>query len=161
MKKSELKKIIRECVREETQRRTLVERTLNEDVATIAMGGALAILGTIAAARAGKYMLNMAGAWLEDKAYEYNQAKKIAAKAERMEKYSGIIQSIADKFKDDKKLADMLNSLEQVPYSDKSKRNQRSKILSNIASHVKSKLEPKEAGYLKDVLKNLRGESLK
>ena len=161
MKKSELKSIIKECVREENTRRTLVEQTLNEDIATIAIGSALGIMGAIAAANVGKVMIKRAGEWLSDKAYDYKRAKEMAAKAERIEKYSGVIQSIAEKFKDDTKLAEMLNSLEKVPYSDKSKRNERNKVLSSISSYIKSKLEPNEAKYLKDILKNLRGETLR
>ena len=155
MRKSELKKIIKECVREETQRRALVERTLNEDIslANVAIGSVIAILGVLTVRDLAiplllPYNKKTPGTWIKDKVSALTKAKKIAAKAEKTEKYSGIIQSIADKFKDDKKLASMLKNLDKVPHSDESKRDQRSKILKDIASHVKSKLEPEEAKYL-------------
>ena len=138
----------------------LVEQILNEDIATVAIGSLLGILGAIGVYGGGKALLNKSRSWLEDKAYEYKQSQEMAARAKRMEKYQGVISSISEKFANDGTLSSMISELEKYPYKNVKTRNERSKVLSKISSYVKSKLEPNEAKYLKDILKNLRGKKL-
>lgn len=161
MRRSELRQMIREEItREKKVDHILSEQQLNEDVLTIAGGVVLGLVGFMAAKKLAGAGTRAAYRWLDKKTAEMEKAKRIAAKTARNEKYKAAVDSVAQKFANDSQLDAMLKQLASVPYSDDSKRKERSKLLRQISSYVKGKLDPQEARLLKGVLKQLRGEEV-
>ena len=150
MKKSELKELIKECHQEIISEKLLKEEILNEDFA----GGlttALGVLGAITAVGVAGTALKFGLYWLGTKTEEAKEKQMQKARRLAQQKYMDEAQSIADKFKDDSTLASLLKDLAKYPYANKKTRNERSKVLAKINSHVKTKLDKNEIRYLKDV----------
>jgi len=108
-----------------------------------------------------------------------NWRSKVAAKLQDIknkEKYAELrakAEKIADKFNSDSELNSMLADLQKYPYQDitfgvsgrklekaKASNKERSRLMREIAKHVKSKLSPDEVEYFAEINKILRDKPL-
>ena len=156
MKKSDLKKIIKEEIKAERKRHRLVEQHLNEDFGVTAAAVMVGILGAGAALKIGGKLARSSTTFVGDFAHAVDQAKRQAEKAQQNEKTKNAVASIAEKFANDSKLAALMAELEKYPYDHKKGKSaknykDRQNVLTKINAYVKSKLEGDEAWYLKDV----------
>jgi len=142
----------------------LLESKINEDagmVADVAMGVAAGLMGLwaiVQGAPAVQRVFGDAADYLADKA---EKKAKVALKNQRKETIAPIIA----KFKNDKQLADMYQTL--TPYTQGLNKNQildnkaRRKELITIGKYIKSKLTPEEMVYFTDISSMLRDGDLK
>lgn len=152
MNKQQLKDLIKEEIKNVLQE-TKNQSLLKEDLALagdIALGVAGGLAGLWALVKGVPYVIQKFGSAAGQLALAAEQAAAASKAKARREGYAEVIDGIASRLGSDSILMGMYNALPEEAGPE------RTKQLKQIATYIKSKLDPKEMKYFADVSSKLR-----